>query len=160
MTRLERKQAELERMLERRADAMRRGDIYWLSSNQTKIEELSHEIQELKKYAPMTLKALIEDRPEEFKNRFYKGMLRISLLADAVNEACEIMRDMFKKELNIDDFSLRKEVDEMRKLSQRIASFAIIPNNNILEDCIVDNEKFVDMCIKHADAHLKRKLKI
>lgn len=124
------------------------------------MDMLKKEVEECRKYAPMTLKHLLDGKDSDFKNRFYVGMLRISLLADVVNEACAEMKQMFKYELGCNDFSLRKEVDEMDKLSQRIASFAIIPNDNILEDCIVNNEKFVDACMRLATKHLTSKLKI
>lgn len=158
MTRLERKQAELEKLYQYRQAAMRQNNLYWLQQNAAKIDALEKEIIEIKRYRPMTLKAMLDDKGEELKIRFYKGMLRISLLADVVNEACEQMRTMFIDELGVNDFSLRKEVEEMRNLSQHIASFAIVPNNEILEDCIVDDGDFVDECIKQADAHLERKL--
>lgn len=160
MTRLERKESELQKLIEYRKAALERNDIVWLTRNQAKIDALVKEVEDCKKYAPTTLKALLADKDADFKNRFYVGMLRISLLSDAVNEACAVVKDMFKYELGCDDFSLRKEVDEMDKLSQRIASFAIIPNDHILEDVIVNDDKFVDCCMKLATKHLTSKLKI
>ena len=160
MTSLERKEAELEKLYQYRQAAMKSNNIMWLSKNQDKIDALEKEIIEIRKFRPTSMKKLLENKSEECKNRFYKGMLRISLLSDAVNEACEQMKTMFKDELGVDDFSMRREVEEMRKLSQQIASFAIIPNNEILEDFMVDNGKFVDRCIVLADLHLKEKLNL
>lgn len=162
MTRLERKEAELEKLYQYRQAALRNNDLMWLTRNQAKIDALEKEVIECRKYAPTTLKSLLDGKDEDFKNDFYVGMLRISLLSDAVNEACAEVRGMFKDLLGEDnfDFSLRKEVDEMNKLSQRIASFAILPNDHILEDCIVNDDKFVDCCMKLATKHLESKLKI
>lgn len=160
MTRLERKEAELQKLIEYRKVALERNDIMWLTRNQAKIDTLVKEVEECRKYAPTTLKALLDDKDDDFKNRFYVGMLRISLLSDAVNEACAVVKEMFKYELGCNDFSLRKEVEEMNNLSARIASFAIIPNNDILEDVIVNDEKFVDACMRLATKHLTSKLKI
>lgn len=161
MTRLERKQAELKKLYEYKAAALRRNDLTWLWKNQSKMETLIKEIEELKNYAPTTLKKMLDDKnDEELTNRFYRCMLRISLLADVVNEACEDVRDLFKKELGVKDFSLRKEVEDMRALSAKIANFAIIPNGKAIEDCIVDDGNFVETCIKLADEHLRNKLKL
>lgn len=160
MTRLERKESELHKLIEYRKVALERNDIMWLARNQAKIDALVKEIEECKRYAPTTLKQALASQDDDFKNRFYVGMLRISLLADAVNAACAEVKQMFKNELGIKDFSLRKEVDEMDKLSQRIASFAIIPNDHILEDVIVNDDKFVDCCMKLATKHLTSRLKI
>lgn len=161
MTRLERKQVELKKLYEYKAAALRRNDLTWLWKNQSKMETLIKEIEELKNYAPTTLKKMLDDKNDkELTNRFYRCMLRISLLADVVNEACEDVRDLFKKELGVKDFSLRKEVEDMRALSAKIANFAIIPNGKAIEDCIVDDGDFVEACIKLADEHLSNKLKL
>ena len=160
MTKLERKEAELKKLYEYKEAALRNNDIMWLSRNRQKIAELEKELEGLRKFAPTTLKQLLDGKDEDFKNKFYVGMLRISLLADVVNEACADVREMFKKELGCSDFTLRHEVEEMNKLSARIAQFAIIPNDNILEDCIVNNDKFVDRCMKLATSHITGKLKI
>lgn len=160
MTRLERKEAELEKMYEYRAAAMRNNDFVWMSINQGKIDSLEKEIIEMRKRAPLMLKDLLDGKDEDLKNRFYVGMLRISLLSDAVNEACAEVKEMFRRDLGCSDFSLRREVDEMDRLSQRIASFPIIPNDHILEDCIVNDGKFVDACMRLATKHITSKLKI
>lgn len=160
MTRLERLEAELKRELDHKVAAIHRNDVMWLAHSQPRIDKLKEEIEDIKRNRTTTLKSLLDGKSDEFKNRFYKSMLRISLLSDVVNEACEIVRTMFKNELGVSDFSLRKEVEDMRHLSQKIASFALSTNDKILEDCIVDNSKFVDHCITLADLHLKEKLKL
>ena len=159
MTRLERKQEQLNKLYQYRAAAMQNNDIMWLQMNQRRIDELEKEIAEMRKYEPKKLSDFLKDKPEDVKNDLYKALLRISLMADAVNEASFICKKKLK-DLGIKDFTLRKEVDELTELSRKIASFVIIPNQKVLEDFIVDNDTFVDMCMEHADAHLKRKLKL
>lgn len=160
MTRLERKESELQKLYEYRAAALRNNDIIWLQRSQAKIDALEKEVIECRKYAPMSLHQLLDGRDEDFKNKFYVGMLRISLLADVVNEACAEIKDMFKRELGVKDFSLRREVEEMNKLSAGIARFAIVPGYEFLEDCIVNDDKFVDACMRLATKHITSKLKI
>lgn len=159
MTRLERKEAELNKLYEYRAYALKQNNIVWLQLNQDKIDALEKEIIEMRKYEPRKLSEVLADRDESIKNNIYKSLLRISLLADAVNAATFQCREILKT-YGLNDFSFRQKIDEMMKLSQNIASVPLACKSMLMEDFIVDNDKFVDMCIKHADAHLKRKLKL
>lgn len=159
MTRLERKEAELNKLYEYRAAALRNNDIMWLQRNQAKIEALEKEVIECRKYAPQRLSDVLKDKPQSLKNDIYKALLRISVLADVVNEACCQCRDLLKT-LDLNDFTLRAEVAEMDKLSQKIASFVLVPKQQILEDFIVDNDAVVKGCIILADRYLNEKLKL
>lgn len=159
MTRLERKEAELNKLYEYRRIALERNDIMWLSMNQAKLDALSKEAEEMKQYQTATVFKVLSDKDEMVKNGVYKALLRISLMADACNEACETAFSLLKQ-YGITDFSFRGKVKELCKLSQDIASVTIRTQNKTMEDFIVDNDTFVDMCMKHADAHLKRKLKL
>lgn len=157
MTRLERKEAELEKLYEYRAAASRRNDLLWLSVNQKKIDELEKEIIEMRRHEHKTVFAVLSDKDECVKNGVYKALLTISLMADATNEACENARELLAKH-GITSFSFQEKVKEMCRLSQEIASVTLSKPNAIMEDFIVNDDTFVDMCMKHANAHLKRKL--
>lgn len=159
MTRLERKQAELEKLYKYRKAAMDANDFYWMQKNDEKIAALNEEIADMKRIAAETLLDVLSDKDESAKNEVYKSLLRISLMADACNEACVVTRQLLSK-YGVTDFSFRQKVDDLCKLSQDIASITIQCKNQTMEDFIVDNDLFVDMCMKHADAHIKRKLKI
>lgn len=159
MTRLERKEAELQKLYEYRATAMRNNDIMWLNMNHRKIDALEKEIIEMRKYEPMKLSEVLKDQPESMKNDIYKALLRISVLADVVNEACMMCKGKMKQ-LGLDDFSLRAEVADMDRLSQKIASFVLAPRQQILEDFIVDNAAMVNGCIILADKYINDKLKL
>ena len=159
MTRLERKESELQKLYEYRKAAMARNDFYWLQCNQEKIQELENEIEEMKSHQTSTVFSILSDKDDMVKDGVYKALLRISLMADACNEACEIAFDLLKQ-YGITDFSFRNDVKELCKMSSKIACVTLRAKSKFLEDFIVDNEKFVDMCMKHADAHIKRKLKI
>lgn len=161
----------MNRLYEFRAAALRSNDVMWVSKNRQRIDALEKEVIAMRDYvkrqmnehrmtASANLKDLLASKGEETKNRFYVGMIRISMLADAVHEACEEVRQMMKSELNAVDFSLRKEVDELHTLSRSIASFVCGTGSPILEDCIVDDDKFVDNCMKLATKHITSKLKI
>lgn len=159
MTRLERKQEELKKLYEYKRAAIAHNDLYWLSRNKEKIDRLEKEIEEMRQYEPRTLREVLADRDECVKNNIYKSLLRISLLADATNEAAELCRETLKK-AGLYDFTFREKVKEMCKLSLEIASIPLGARGGLMEDMLVNNDKFVDMCIKHADAHLKRTLKL
>lgn len=159
MTRLERKQAELDRMYECKAAAQRRSDMLWLLMNKEKIDALEAEIAEMRKYEPQRLGDLIADRDESVKNDIYKSLLRISLLSDAVNESVFICREILQK-YGIDDFTFRQKVEKLNRLSHEIANIPLMAKGKLMEDMMVNNSTFVRMCIKHADAHLKRTLKL
>lgn len=159
MTRLERKEAELSKLYEYRAAAIKRNDLVWLMRNKEKIAEAEKEVEECRKYAPLRLADALKDEPQRVKNDVYKALLRISVLADVVNEACFMCKDLMKS-LGLNDFSLRAEVAEMDRLSQKIASFVLMPKQKILEDFIVDNDAVVNGCIIIADRYLNDKMKL
>lgn len=159
MTLLERKQAQLEKLYQYRAAAMRHNDFLWLNKNQGKINEIEKEIIDLKKRQSVTVFDVLSDKDEMVKDEVYKSLLAISLMADACNEACEVAKSKLA-EYGVTSFSFKQKVDELCALSQEIASITLASKNKMLEDFIVDNDTFVDMCMKHAHAHIKRKLKL
>lgn len=131
----------------------------WLHRNQAKIDALEKEIREIKENEHTSVFAVLKGRSEQEKDEVYKALLRISLMSDACNEACEVAKDLLAK-YGVTDFSFRAKVDDLCKRSSEIAAIVLVPNSKVLEDFMVDNAKFVDICMKHADAHLKRKLKL
>lgn len=159
MTRVERLEKELENLYEYRRVAMLRNDMFWLSMNQRKIEEKEKALEEARLYHPQRLSDVLADKGEDVKNKVYKALLKISLAADYANdcgeEAKSVMRD-----LGLKDFTLRADVDELCRLTQKIASFVIIPNQNVLTDMMCDNSDFIDACHEAADKHLNEKLKL
>jgi len=157
MTRIERIEAELEKMRRYTREATQRNDLVWLMRNKKKTEELERELQKARAYAPTRLSDILSDKGEEVKNRVYKSLLKISLAADFVNDCAEETKEVMRS-LGLNDFTLRSEVDELCKLSQKIASFVIIPNQNVLTDMICDNSAFIDTAHEAADKHLNDKL--
>lgn len=159
MTRLERKKAELDKLYQYRAAAMRNNDLTWMHRNQEKITELEKEIIEMKKYEPIRLSEALAEKGEGVKNEIYKALLRVSVLADVVNNACFECREKLNKH-GLQDFSFRKDVSELCRLSQKIASIVLIPNSPLLEDFIVDDDTVVDGCTELADKYLHDKLNL
>lgn len=157
MTRLERKEQELEKLYEYRAAAIKMNNLMWLQRNQDRIDVLEKEVIELRKNHADTVFSVLSDKPEMIRDEVYKSLLRISLMADACNEACEMCREKLAKH-GIVSFSFQDDVRKLCELSQKIASVTLRSKNKILEDFIVNNDTFVKMCIKHADAHIKRTL--
>lgn len=159
MTRLERKQAELDKLYEYRAAAMRKNDFMWMQRNQAKIDALEKEIIEMRRNEHQTVFSVLSDKDECVKNGVYKALLTISLMADATNEACENASELMAK-YGITSFGFKNKVKELKRLSQEIASVTLANPSKLMEDFIVNDDTFVDMCMKHANAHLKRKLKL
>lgn len=159
MTRLERKEAELAKLYEYRKAAMAQNNYYWMRKNQDKIELLEKEVEECRKYAPQKLSDVLKDEPQATKDGIYKALLRISVLADVVNDACFRCKELLK-ELGLDDFTLRAEVAEMERVSSKIAAFVLQPKQRLLEDFIVDDDDVVNGCIILADRYLNEKLKL
>lgn len=171
MTRLERKESELDKLYEYRAAALKSNDLMWLSQNRDKIDALEKEVialrsesrrrlEEHKKTVVLSLTECLEQKSPELKAEFYVAIFRISMLADAVNEACEVVNTLMESEFGAVNFSLKKEVKQLVNLSRQIASYVCRTGAPSLQDCIVDNEKFVDNCMKLATKHITSKLKI
>lgn len=159
MTRLERLQAERDRLIMWRSEAMKNNDLINMARADKKIAAKDKEIEEAKKYAPMKLLDVLNDKGEDVKNRVYKALIKISLAADFVNDCAEEAKYVMK-ELGLEDFTLRSEAAELCKLSQKIASFVIFPGQRVLTDMMVNNDTYIEQCHRHADAHLKRTLKL
>lgn len=159
MTRLERLEAERDKLIMLRYEAMKNNDLMNLYRIQDKIAKKEKEIEEAKKYAPMRLKDILDNKGEDVKNKVYKALLKISLAADYVND-CVVEAKEVMKELGLNDFTLRTDAEELCKLSQKIASFVIIPKQQILTDMMVENEKFISRCHQAANTHLKRTLNL
>lgn len=158
MTRLERLQAERDKLIMWRNDAMKKNDFLNMTRANEKIAAKEKEIEKAKEYAPKRLLDILNGQGEDVKNRVYKALIKISLAADFVND-CAFEAKTELKKLGINDFTLRAEVEEMCKQSQKISSFVIF-GQQILTDMMVNNEKYIEQCHRHADAHLKRTLKL
>lgn len=159
MTRLERLQAESDRLIMWRNEAMKNNDFMNMTRANEKIAVKEKEIEEAKKYAPMKLLDILNDKGEDVKNRVYKALIKISLAADFVNDCAEEAKSVLK-EIGINDFTLRADANELCRLSQKIASFVIFPGQRVLTDMMVNNDTYIEQCHRHADAHLKRTLKL
>ena len=159
MTRFERKQAELEKLYEYKRAATVRNDLWALEKTMAKIDALEKEIIEMHKEEHATVFSVLRDKDKCVKHGIYKALIRISLMADATNEACEEARELLAQH-GVVSFSFANKIKELCRLSQEIASVTLNSNNKVLEDFIVNNDKFVEMCMKHADAYLKKKMKL
>lgn len=159
MTRLERLQAERDKLIMWRNEAMKNNDFMNMSRANEKIAAKEKEIEEAKKYAPMRLIDILNDKGEDVKNRVYKALIKISLAADFVNDCAEDAKSVLK-ELDLNDFTLRADAEDLCKLSQKIASFVIFPGQRVLTDMMVNNDTYIEQCHRHANAHLRRTLKL
>lgn len=126
---------------------------------QDRITALKAEIEEMEKRELTLLSKALADKDEAVKDGLYKALLRISLLADVVNEAAETCRELLNK-YGLADFEFRKHVVDMCALSQKIASIPLLSKSRILEDFLVDDDEFVKGCMELADKHLNERLNL
>ena len=152
MTKEERLRAELEKLYKYRRQAVLKNDVVWLSLNDRKIREKEDELERCRMERPMTLRAVLDSKGEDVKNRVYKALLKISLAADFVNDCAEEAKALLK-ELDLNDFTLRAEAKQLCELSQKIASFVVKPQQRCLTDMMVDNDDFISSCHEAADKH-------
>lgn len=156
MTRLERKQQGLNRLYEYRRHFMAANDIISMSRIQSKIEDLEKEVENMKRYEPIKLGEFLDKKGEDVKNEIYHAFLRISVLADVVNEAATDVAELLKKH-GATDFTFRDKVAALKKLSQEIATVPLLCGAGVLEDLIVDDDDVVDGCMEIADTYIKAK---
>lgn len=157
MTRLERLQSELDRLISYRSDALRQNNLFLLESIQEKIKNKEKEIQQAKEYAPMRLLDFLNDKGEDVKNSVYKSLIKISLASDYVAKCAYDVKDLLK-EIGVNDYSLKSDIEALRKVSDKIAAFVCVPNQQCLTDMLVDNDEFIDTCDEASDKHLKERL--
>lgn len=158
MTRLERKQAELEKLYRCRAAAMCRNDFMWMEMNSAKIAKVEAEIEEMKQYEPRRLAELMVDFTPEEKNVIFKALLRTSLVADLLVDAAFRAREALRKS-GLADSTYSGKVREIEKLAQELASIPI-GVGDVLSDFILDNDGFIERGIELADERLADILKL
>lgn len=159
MTRIERLQAELSKLYEYRRSAMEKGNLYWAEINDAKIKEKEAQLAEAKSYEKVTLNKALSEHSEEMKNKVYKLMLKASLAADFLNDCAGEVEDAMK-ELGIVDFSFKKELELISKLSAKISSFVCLPSQENLTNMMVYDDEFIATCNEAADKHLKETLNL
>jgi hypothetical protein len=159
MTRIERLEHDLAQLRELKQQSLRRNDFVNLSKCTEKIDELEKRLVEAKNYEPHKLYDELVDKGEDVKNAIYKAMLKCTLAADFANDCAFSVRSELNK-IGINDFSFRKDLAELVRLSQKIASLVIIPNQQCLTETVVDDDEFIEACHAAADKQLKEKLKL
>lgn len=159
MTRIERLQAEVDKLYEYRRAAMEKGNFYWVEINNAKIKEKEAQLAEAKSYGKMTLHKALSEYSEEMKNKVYKLMLKASLAADFLNDCAGELEEAMK-ECGIVDFSFKKELAEIGRLSAKISSFVCLPSQEHLTDMMVYDDEFIATCNAAADKHLKETLNL
>lgn len=156
--RVERLRAKLAKLEEDRRVALRRCDVILVSRIAEQIESVKKELEEARMYEPRKLNECIS-RDEMLRDDIYRKLLKVSLAADFCNNCIEEVKSALRKH-GLNDFSFRRDVDDLCKLSQKIASLVIIPGQSVLTDMLTDNDEFIDTCDEAADRHLAQKLKL
>lgn len=154
MTRLERLEHQREELIMWRNEAMRNNDFFNMERAKQKIATIENEILEARKYMPMKLSEILNGKGEDVKRSIYKALLKISLACDYVAKCGFDAKDALK-EVGVNDYTFRAPLEEMRKLSEKIAGFVCIPNQNLLTDMVVDDDDFIEACDTAADKRLK-----
>lgn len=159
MTRIERLKQEIAKLYEYRRSAIAQGNLYWAEINDAKIKEKEAELAHAMSYEKTTLNVALSDKGEEMKNKVYKLMLKMSLAADFLNDCAGEVEEAMK-ECDIVDFSFKKELTEIGRLSAKISSFVCIPSQKHLTDMMVYDDEFIATCNEAADKHLKETLNL
>lgn len=157
MTRIERLEAELSKQYDCKRAAVRQNNFAWMHMAQAKIEELEKELINARQYAPKRLSEMLAQYDEETRNRVFKALLRISLAADFLNDCAEEAKGVLG-ELHLTEHTLSGDVKELAKLSQKVASFVILPKSETLTEMMTDNTDFITACSEAADKHLEKTL--
>lgn len=157
MTRLERIKSELDKLIAYRSEAMKQNNLFLLQSIQEKIKNKEKELQQAKDYAPMRLLDFLNDKGEDVKNKVYKVLIKISLASDYVAKCAYDAKDLLK-EIGVNDYSLKSDIEALRKVSDKIAAFVCVPDQQCLTDMLVDNDEFIETCDEASDKHLKERL--
>lgn len=159
MTRIERLEQNLAQVRELKQQSLKRNDFINLSKCNARIDELEKLLKEARGYEPHKLYDELTDKGEETKNAIYKALIKCSLAADFVNDCAFTAKSELNK-IGVNDFGFRKDLDELVKLSSKIARLIIFPGQELLTDTVVDDAEFIDACHAAADKHLKEKLKL
>lgn len=155
---IKRQQDKIQKLLDERVNAYRRNDLMGIARIDKKIREINEEVENIKKREQVRLsQALSHD--DMVKDDIYRKLLKCSLAADYLNECCWAVKETLKKH-GLSDFSFRKDIDTVIKMTNDIASLVIIPNQTVLTDMIVDDDEFVKTCDEAAEKHLKQALNI
>lgn len=158
MTKLDRIKAKIAHLREDRRVAIRKCDMFKLAEIDRAIHETEAALEEAKSLEPRRLSEVLS-HDDIIRDDLYRKLLKCSLAADFCNNCVEDVKATLKKH-GLNDFSFRRDVEELCKLSQKIASLVIIPNQQVLTDMMTDNDEFIDTCDTAADKHLKEKLKL
>jgi len=159
MTRLERLQAERDRLIMWRNTAMRNNDLLNMNRAQEKINAVGKDIEQAKQYMPMRLLDILNGKGEKAKNKVYKALIKVSLASDFV-AACAYEAKEVLKEVGVNDWTFRADLEEIRKLSDKIAGFVCFDKNSPLTDMMIDDDKFIASCNRAANKRLKETLKL
>lgn len=156
MTRADRIKSQIAQLNEDRRVAIRHMNHFKLAEIGKKLREKEAELAEALDREPKKLSQVLS-HTEMAREDMYRKLLKCSLAADYLNNCAEEVKTALKK-YNLNDFSFRPDVDELCRLSQKLASLVIIPNQTSLTDMICDNSEFIDACDNAANEHLKEKL--
>lgn len=126
MTRIERLQAEVDKLYEYRRAAMEKGNLYWVEINDAKIKEKEAQLAEAKSYEKVTLHKALSEHSEEMKNKVYKLMLKASLAADFLNDCAGELEEAMKQ-CDIVDFSFKKELELIKQTVGQNLIFRLPP---------------------------------
>jgi hypothetical protein len=159
MTKVERLERQIAQLRALRDQSLKRNDLYNMSRCTAKIEEVERELAQAKMYEPVLLRDVLTDKGEGVKDHAYKVLLKCSLAADFVND-CAFEAKEYLATLGIRDFHFREDLVKLCELSQKVASIVLVPNDDVLNDMLTDNETFIEACHAAANAHLKERLKL
>jgi hypothetical protein len=159
MTKVERLEKKIDDLQAMRDKAMLSNDIVNYSRCIRRIEEVKKELEEARLYEPHRLSEELDGKGEEVKNAIYKCLIKCSLAADFVND-CAFDTKCELKKINLTDYNFRSELEELCRLSQKIASMVILDTETALSAMMTGNKEFIEACHKAADDYLQKTIKL
>lgn len=119
-----------------------------------KMKELEAKLHEAEMYEPTQLRNILS-KEEMAKHNIYGKLLKINLAADFLTDCADDCRDTLRK-LGINNMHFQKDLDEISKLSARIAGLIATTEESSLTDFIVDDDEFISDCNAAASRYLAK----
>lgn len=157
MTRLERLQEDLEKLIEQRARLVKQGDLVKSLRYNALIEQKEIEIAECEYYEFKPLGEIIS-RDELAKNKVYARLLEVSLAADYLADAAVECKYILQQ-LGIDKMKITDDVEAIRKSANKLSALPCRSDFGELYDLMMDNDELVEKLHKTTRAYMKKKLK-
>lgn len=155
---IERLKEQIRKVRAMRQDFLNQNCFMSLHKCDAKIAELEAKLHDAEMYEPVQLREILSS-DELSKNNIYGKLLKINLAADFLNDVTMDCRQALKK-LGVGNMHFQKDLDEIFKLSARVADLISKTSEEDLTDFIVNDDEFIEACHAAANKHLDSTFKL